>query len=117
MGVLKGGGGWHDLDHQNSQPKGVLHTGKCAHEQVSGTGKAQDVERMAKRVKCGNGRQHGNNQESHSEATRGGSDQVIDLTHSSPAPEDTLEMESQQYLSSVEYGSGHEYEVSKSLHH
>jgi hypothetical protein len=97
---------------------------------------------MAKRVKHGNGKQHGNNQESHSEAIRGASDQVmqsksgnnlldletggakiahatevIDLTHSSPAPEDTLEMESQQYLSSVEYGSGDEYEVSKSLHH
>jgi hypothetical protein len=74
--ILKEGGGWHDLDHQSSQSKGV-HTGKHAHEQVSGTRKAQDVERMAKRVKCGNGRQHPNNQESHSGATRGAPDQVM----------------------------------------
>ncbi|KAF8231157.1 hypothetical protein L208DRAFT_1378239 [Tricholoma matsutake] len=118
--ILKRGGGWHDLDHQNSQPK------------VSGTRKAQDVERMAKRVKFGNGRQHLNNQESHSKATSWISDQimqsksgknmetrgtkfahaieVIDLTHSSPAAEDALEMESQQHLSSVEYGSEDGYE-------
>ena len=55
-GDVKGGGGWRDLDHQNSQLKGVHHdTSKHAHEQVSGTRKAQDVERMAKRVKYGNG--------------------------------------------------------------
>jgi hypothetical protein len=135
--ILKGGGGWHDLDHQSSQLKGVHHdTGKHAHEQVSGIRKAQDVERMAKRVKFGNGRQHLDNQESNSEATRGISDQVmqsksgknmetggtkfahaievIDLTHSSPAPEDAPEMESQQHSSSVEYGSEDEHEVSQS---
>lgn len=94
MDMLRGGGGWRDLDgcshnlgNQRSQTAMIL--GKHAREQSGDQG---------------------------SEMTAGGgkrahTSEVIDLTASSPAPEDVLMVESHRSSSPVEYGSGDEYDV------
>jgi hypothetical protein len=89
--VLKGGGGWRDLDENILQPQHVL--GKHALE---------DDTRLATGGK------------------RARTSEVIDLTHSSPAPEDAQEdeemlVDQQQSSSPIDYGSGDENEVSSTI--
>ena len=95
--ILKGGGGWRDLEQQASQPPSVL--GKRAHHGQDG--------------------HFGDDQGStQGQTKRARTSEVIDLTQSSPAPEDAKVVEmlvDHQSSSPIDYGSGDEHDVSPAI--
>ena len=91
--VLKGGGGWRDLTTETSQFSSVLgkHAHASCHQELEDQGSApQQTKRTCM-------------------------SEVIDPTHSSPAPEEVQEVEEMlvdQWSSSpIDYGSGDEHSV------